>query len=499
MLGATHPNLVRREGETYRRSLQERVARWAWRTESSSSTASWPRRSSRLADGCRHLRDAIPEPRSDRLGHARLRDERRSGNRLDAVCVCDRASEPDAGGSWSRARRPHSPPPLSNSCAMTSSVWPWGGWPTCTLDRWSGPGRRAVQASVRARGNHGGGGRRRHRRNQCFPCLTPRRCRHRCTRSTDATWKCCSDELGIWQHASAASPDPAFGFCTDDVSRALTVDLFHSRESVGPPSPRASTAIWRSSSEAEGGSGRRFRNFRAADGAWLEVEGSEDCHGRAPWRASPRPSSALMIHRMVEAARRLFERALPAARELYALRATASALLACDGAVRGGRRASRRQGDPPASRGPRDSRPLRTDLAGTPDWRWPEPILTYENALPPRALIVAGDHLGARIIRDTVAGPRLADRRQTSPPAVLPGRNKGWWPRDGVEPVRPAADRSLRPRSRRSRRLHGDRRVHYLRAMELAYGWFLGVNDGGTPVAVAAAAEPVSTRSRPTG
>ena len=35
--------------------------------------------------------------------------------------------------------------------------------------------------------------------------------------------------LGIWQHADGIEPDPAFGTCTDDVARALTVDLLQRR------------------------------------------------------------------------------------------------------------------------------------------------------------------------------------------------------------------------------------------------------------------------------
>ncbi|MDQ1324834.1 MAG: hypothetical protein QG587_2170, partial [Chloroflexota bacterium] len=36
--------------------------------------------------------------------------------------------------------------------------------------------------------------------------------------------------LGIWQHAAGPVPDHAFGYCTDDVARALLVDLAHAPE-----------------------------------------------------------------------------------------------------------------------------------------------------------------------------------------------------------------------------------------------------------------------------
>src|SRR5215212_4047348 len=36
-----------------------------------------------------------------------------------------------------------------------------------------------------------------------------------------------SDEVGIMQHAIGSKPDPAHGYCVDDVARALEVDLLH--------------------------------------------------------------------------------------------------------------------------------------------------------------------------------------------------------------------------------------------------------------------------------
>ena len=36
-------------------------------------------------------------------------------------------------------------------------------------------------------------------------------------------------ELGIWQHATGLVPNEAFGYCVDDVARALLVDLAHAR------------------------------------------------------------------------------------------------------------------------------------------------------------------------------------------------------------------------------------------------------------------------------
>jgi hypothetical protein len=52
-----------------------------------------------------------------------------------------------------------------------------------------------------------------------------------------------TDDVGIMQHAVGADPDPAHGYCTDDVARALQVDLLQ-QEELGWDAVSASA--WRS-------------------------------------------------------------------------------------------------------------------------------------------------------------------------------------------------------------------------------------------------------------
>ena len=292
-----------------------------------------------------------------------------------------------------------------------------------------------------------------------------------------------SSELGIWQHASMECPDPAFGFCTDDVARALNVDLLHSRElgwdAVSASVRRHLTFI----EQALGAPGRRFRNFRAADGTWLEAEGSEDCHGRAMWSLAcamseaPEPS-------VRDAAGRLFEQALPAARSLRALRAIASSALACDRAVEAG--AGANAGAAFELLAGRIATAFRHNSLA-PDWRWPEPILTYENALLPRSLIVSGRRLGDSSM--VLGGCQVLDwliEVQTGPNGTFsPVGNRGWWPRKGAKSQfdqQPIEAMALVLAAEAALSATADER--YRRAAEMAYAWFLGANDGGMVVAV---------------
>jgi hypothetical protein len=118
-------------------------------------------------------------------------------------------------------------------------------------------------------------------------------------------------------------------------------------------------------------------------------------------------------------------------------------------------------------------------------WPWPERRLTYENALPARALMVAGRYLDEPRMVDQ--GLRVLDwliEIQTAPDGHFAPIGNGWWPRDGdrsqfdQQPIEAtamilAAEDALAET--------GDDRDRA--AMERAYAWFLGGNDLGVAIA----------------
>jgi hypothetical protein len=290
--------------------------------------------------------------------------------------------------------------------------------------------------------------------------------------------------IGLWQHARGADPDPRFGFCTDDVARAIIVDTLHARELGWPAvdvSIRRSLLFLQRAFDRPTG---RFLNFRDADGQWLEAGASEDCHARALAGLA-----AIMVElpgsELADAARRLFVEALPAATSFAAIRAISAALLACDSVVEAGLSAEAGPvlaqlsanllaafGDPPA------------------EWPWPDSVLTYENALIPRALIVAG----VRGRHRTAAARGLAvldwliDVQKSESGNFSPIGNRGWWRRGSERSTfdqQPIEAATLILAAVEAFGVTGLAR--YADAAETAYGWFLGDNDLG-----AAVANPVS-------
>jgi len=286
-------------------------------------------------------------------------------------------------------------------------------------------------------------------------------------------------EIGISQHAIGSVPDPNHGYCVDDVARAIEVDLLHARTlgsaAVGD-SLRRGLRFLRA---APRGPGARMRNFRRSDGTWLAGPGSEDSQARA-LLAIGETIAAVPSGPMHEDALDLWAQTLPVVRRPTALRAQASAILACAAVLQ--------VRDDPLAAATLDD--LSTSLHArmrdvSPAWPWPEPIVTYENALLPRALIVAGAWLGAPAM--TATGLAVLDwlvDAQTAPAGHLSPIGNGWWPRGGSRSrfdQQPIEATALLLAAKAALDATGvDRHRH---TMEAAYGWFLGRNDSGRRLA----------------
>ncbi len=301
-----------------------------------------------------------------------------------------------------------------------------------------------------------------------------------------------SGALGIMQHAIGPSADPAHGYCTDDVARALLVDLLHARE-VGWPvvadSAARAVAFLDGAFDPRAG---RFRNLRRFDGAWLERDRSEDAHARAVL-ALATASVRLPDRQLRATAARLVDDGLPACRTFRHPRPLAAALLAADVLAGAGRDPGHAACQPLAEAlwaavGPdRSATTTARRGASVAAWPWPEPVLTYENGIVPQALIAAGRRLARAEM--LVHGLRLLDWLllvETAPAGHLSiVGNKGWYPRGGRQATwdqQPIEATSLLLAAEAAADATGSAR--YREAMERCYAWFLGHNDLGVPVAI---------------
>ena len=194
------------------------------------------------------------------------------------------------------------------------------------------------------------------------------------------------DSTGMMQHAVHSVPDRSHGYCVDDNARALLFSslLVNSGEAQLSKSVTARFAAF--IQHAWNPDTRRFRNFMSYDRRWLEESGSEDSHGRTLW------ALAECARKDVDPSRRkwaaaLFKTALPVVEEFSSPRAWSFSLLGLDAYC------TLVHADLSANR-------MRVILADrlmslfsaneNKEWVWFEDLLAYDNARLSQALIQTG-------------------------------------------------------------------------------------------------------------
>ena len=208
------------------------------------------------------------------------------------------------------------------------------------------------------------------------------------------------DDTGLLQHAVHSVANRSHGYCTDDNARALLLACALGRAGE-PPLPETATCRFAAFLQhAWNPDTRRFRNFMSFDRRWHSDPGSEDSHGRALWALGECARSD-HDHSRRRWAASLFAEALPSVESFLSPRAWSFTLLGLDGycAAVAEHVGARRLRELLANR-------LLAIMAAvaTPDWEWFENGLAYDNARLPQALIVTGCSIGTP--RHVAAGLR---------------------------------------------------------------------------------------------
>jgi len=194
------------------------------------------------------------------------------------------------------------------------------------------------------------------------------------------------DDTGLFQHAVHSVPDRSHGYCVDDNARALLLACALNAPGEQPLADVLTARFAAFVQHAWNPDTRRFRNFMGFNRSWLEDQGSEDSHGRTLWALGECTQRDASPSRR-RWATNLFAQALPTAKTFRSPRASAFTLLGLDAycaAV-------------PDDRHAREIRHILADrlMSGldqveTPGWLWFEEGLAYDNARLPQALIVTG-------------------------------------------------------------------------------------------------------------
>lgn len=202
-----------------------------------------------------------------------------------------------------------------------------------------------------------------------------------------------SDGTGVLQHANGIVPDRCHGYCLDDNARALILLAISQRQGEARQLALTCASFLQDAWNDELGA---FRNFMSFDRRWCEERGSDDSNGRAIW-ALGRVAVAATDPELREWARRWYDKTLRAMNGIDSPRACAFAMLGAAAILRDdpGHQPSRTYLE---ERGAFLHRLL--ERARRPDWAWFEAMLGYDNPRLSQALLEAADVLDRPIWRE---------------------------------------------------------------------------------------------------
>ncbi len=287
-----------------------------------------------------------------------------------------------------------------------------------------------------------------------------------------------SDGTGIFQHAIFNVPNFHEGYCTDDNARAYILCNLLEEPSLLDHLATGYLAFLAAALNYDTG---RFCNFMSHGRQWLEVAGSEDSQARALWAlgvGAGRSQNAGHRQLCVQ----LFERGLPSVEEFTSPRAWAFSLLGIHEYLREFTNKSKVLA----------IREVLTNKlvelwknCATEDWPWFENSATYDNARLSQALIMSGRwmphpealEIGLKSLR------WLASIQKTQAGHFRPIGSNGFYTKDGAR-----ADFDQQPVEAQAmvsaclEAYLNTRDPFWTGEAKRAFEWFLGRNDLGLPL-----------------
>jgi len=287
-----------------------------------------------------------------------------------------------------------------------------------------------------------------------------------------------TDDTGLFQHAKFTVPDRKYGYCTDDNARAVIVMSKYCSQYTDPDALRlfgTYLSFILNSQDADG----MVRNLMNFDRTWRKREPEHDALSRVLWALGAVMAKPLLPEYLL-ITKDSFDKSVRHVSKLYP-RGLAYSIL--------GMRDYLKQ-FPGASDIKRQMSIAADKLAklyeqnNHPDWQWFEDVLTYDNAILPCALFAAGvtfeDSRYIEIAEKTCKF--LLDNTVTGEHFSFVGC-KGWY-RRGAEKAsfdqQPIEAASAILMLNSAYDATGD--AEFLTLQRKAFDWFLGDNDLHIPV-----------------
>lgn len=291
-----------------------------------------------------------------------------------------------------------------------------------------------------------------------------------------------TDDTGILQHANFTIPDRTHGYCTDDNARALLVAAMGQKYlptngfKLDFLSGHYLGFLLYAYNEKTG----RFRNFMAYSREWLDEIGSDDSHGRSLWCLG-KAVAYLSDPGYLAMSTTLFKKALNAAESLKSPRAVAFSLVGIHAYLH-------------TFSGDTEVRRIREVLADrlfsqfhqneSKDWPWLETSLSYANGKLPHALLLSGQWMQRNDMIDMgLNSLKWLLSIQTEADHFVPVGNQGWFQIDGTRArfdQQPVEANAMIEACVEAFNITQDKT--WVDNAVMCFNWFLGSNDLNMPL-----------------
>jgi glycosyltransferase involved in cell wall biosynthesis len=283
-----------------------------------------------------------------------------------------------------------------------------------------------------------------------------------------------TDDTGIIQHAKFGIPNLKEGYCLDDNARALLMVLM-AYQQIKDESALDMAPIFLSYIHYMQNKDGTFKNFLSFSRNFLDVVGSEDCFGRTIWALgyllAYAPNDAYY-----QTGKLIFFDASPNFEKIQSIRAIANTMIGISYYLR-----SNPSDDTMTERLRNLASKLVKQYKGysTPEWKWFEPLLAYDNGIIPLALLHSAEILND----DEITGIALETMNFLTKITLKDGYlsiigNEKWYQKGGErsmfaqQPVDALAMILMYHQA-----FHLTKEKDYLKKLFSCFMWFLGEND----------------------
>ncbi len=285
-----------------------------------------------------------------------------------------------------------------------------------------------------------------------------------------------TDNTGIIQHALFDIPNRKEGYCIDDNARALLWAVWACKNKKNQTAAHM-LPIYLSFVHYMQTDDGFFRNFLSYSRTSTEERGSEDSFGRTimalGYLINEGPSNAL-----VRTGQEIFSKAYPHVNELSSIRGIANTIIGICQFIKYHYPDDRKRN---MVIGMSDKMTGMYKHNKSSDWHWYEPVLTYDNAILPLALLNAYEVTQKEeYLTIALESMHFLESKVFYSDTLRPIGNDGWCSQGG--PVAQFDQQGIDVMAmvlyyQQAYRLTGD--PIYLSRMYKSYRWFLGDNDIG--------------------